>query len=72
MQGRVDDSHIKVSLMLVVSVRVRVRRYPGTKAPLPKFFQKSEDLIKGDNLHPPYFRSLSSPSPLPLRPNGSV
>ena len=39
-QGRVDDSHIKVSLVLVVSVRVRVRRSPGTKAPLPKVFQK--------------------------------
>ena len=32
MRGRVDDSHIKMLLMLVVSARVRVRRSPGTKA----------------------------------------
>jgi len=68
----VDDSHIKVSLMLVVSARVRVRRSPGTKAPLPKFFQKGKDLLKGDNPQPPYVKSLSSPSPLPLRPNDGV
>ena len=40
MRGRVDDSHIKMLLMLVVSARVRVRRSPGTKAPLPKFSKK--------------------------------